>query len=444
MKPLELRGLTPYGNLLHFLYDPAGFSAKVSATGDVVRVRLGADVPLFVRDPATIEQILVTKNRSFIKDRMTRDLAAVLGNGILVSDGEFWRRQRRLAQPAFHRERIAAYADEMVTAARGAVATWREGQAVDLYAEMMRLTREIVGATLFRGDAAREAEDVAGCLEVLMHRFSDWRFTMFPGLARLPLAVNRRHAAARDRLFARIDGIVAERRRSGEDHGDLLSMLMRARDEDDTGMTDAQLRDEVLILFVAGHETTALALSWAFVLLSGRPDAWAALTAEVDAVLGDRPATVDDLRRLVYTERVVLETMRLYPPAWSIGREAIEDVDLGDGLVVRRGEQVWILQLASHRDERHFPRPLAFEPERWENDLLRRLPRYAYFPFGGGPRLCIGNNFAMMEAVLVLATIAQRWRPAIAARDVPRPQFTITLRPGGPLRATMHGRGGAS
>jgi cytochrome P450 len=434
-----LRGPTRLGNLLHLMLDPAAFLDRVAGAGELVRVRVGGEMVLVLRDPARIEQVLVTKNRSFVKDRTTHALADVIGNGILVSEGEFWRRQRRMAQPAFHRDRIAAYAARMVAAARELADGWRDGQAVDLHAEMMTVTRQIVGATLFTGAVAQAAADVADALEVLMDRFSDWRFAAFPWLARAPLPGNRRFAAAQARMFAVVDEIVAERRRSGEDRGDLLSMLMDARDEDGAPMSDAQLRDEVLILFTAGHETTALALSWAFVLLSRRPGTWDRLTAEVDAVLGGREATAEDAPRLAYAERVILETMRLYPPAWSIGREAIEDVDL-DGVAVKKGEQVWIIQWSSHRDPRFFPRPLAFEPERWEGGLLRTLPRFAYFPFGGGPRLCIGNNFAMLEAVLVLATLAQRWRPEIRPRDVPPPQFSITLRPKGPLPATLRAR----
>ena len=434
-----LRGLTRYGNLLHLAIDPSGFIERAFARADVVRARVGGDWPVLVRQPELIEQVLVTRNRSFMKDRITRSLGDLVGNGLLVSEGEFWRRQRRLAQPAFHRERIAGYAAGMVEAARRSMAGWREGQ-VDLHALLMLLTRDVVATTLFPGSAAREADEVGESLETLMARFADWRFAVFPGLARLPLADNRRYAAARARMHGVVDRIIAERRRLGSpDHGDLLGMLMAARDEDGTQMSDEQLRAEVLILFVAGHETTALALSWACVLLSQRPGTWELLAREVAAVLGGRAATAEDAPRLVYTERVILEAMRLYPPAWSIGREALEDVEL-DGLSLERGAQVWIVQWASHRDPRYFPRPHSFMPERWEGDLLRRLPRFAYFPFGGGPRLCIGNSFAMLEAVLVLATLVQRWRVEVAPRDVPAPQFSITLRPDGPLRATLRAR----
>lgn len=435
----ELRGWTPIGNLLHLAFAPEHFWRSVAGLGDMVRLRVPGGPAVFLNHPDLIEEVLVRKNRSFHKDRMTSDLSQWFGHGLLVSEGEFWRRQRRMAQPAFHRERIARHAEQMVAAATRMTSTWREGQVIDLHVAMMDLAREVVATTLFSSEVGRAAEDLAETLEALMARHVDWRYLLVPALGRLPLASNRRFEAARAQLFALVDGIIAERRRGGEDRGDLLSMLLAARDEDDAAMSDEQLRDEVLILFVAGHETTALVLSWTFVLLSQHPEAWARLGAEVDAVLAGRPAGAADLAALRYTESVVLESMRLYPPAWSIGREAIEDVEIG-GVTLPRGTQLWIAQYASHRDGRFFPRPLTFDPGRWADDLLRKLPRCAYFPFGGGPRLCIGNNFAMMEAVLLLATIAQRWRPQVAPADTPRPQFSITLRPRGGVRATLHRR----
>lgn len=435
----ELRGWTSIGNLLHIMLAPDHFWRRAASLGDMVRLRVPPDSAVLLNHPDLIEEVLVRKNRSFRKDRMTRDLSQVFGNGLLVSEGEFWRRQRRMAQPAFHRERIARYAEQMVAAATHMVGAWREGQVLDLHAAMMDLAREVVSTTLFSSQVGRAAAEVGDALEVLSARYSDLRYALAPAFARLPLAANRRFDAARASLFGLVDGIIAERRRSGEDRGDLLSMLLAARDEDGAAMSDTQLRDEVLILYLAGHETTALVMSWTFVLLSQHPAVWTRLAAEVDAVLAGRPATVADLPALRYTESVVLESMRLYPPAWSIGREAIEDVEVG-GVPLPTGTQIWIMQYVSHRDPRFFPRPLAFEPGRWADDLQRKLPRCAYFPFGGGPRLCIGNNFAMMEAVLLLATITQNWRPLVAARDVPRPQFSITLRPRGGVRATLHRR----
>lgn len=434
------RRLRAAANLLHFMLRPQSFIARASHGAKIRQLDLPGSPPFVVSDPELIDDVLVGRSKLFIKDKITRDLALVTGNGLLVSDGDFWRRQRRLAQPAFHRERIAAYASVMVDHAERLGATWREGQVLDIHAAMMRLTLDIVAATLFSSSLDRQrADTIAESLEIIMRRFSDASLSFFPWLARLPLAKNRRYEAAKARLDAAIRGIIAARRDSGRDEGDLLSMLLRARDDEGGQMTDEQLRDEALILFVAGHETTALALSWTWMLLSQHPAAWDRLTAELDRVLEGRAPTLDDVPALRFTECVVYESLRLYPPAWSIGREALVDLELG-GLAIPRGAQLWIFQWAVHRDPHNFPRPEAFEPERWEGDLARRLPRSAYFPFGGGPRLCIGNNFALLELVLVLATLARRWRPAVAAADRPRPQFSITLRPTGGMRATLQRR----
>lgn len=418
--------------------DPGRFFLACAHKGGLVKVRMPTADPYVVTDPALIEEVLVTRNRSFKKDRMTRDLRHVVGDGLLVSDGEFWRRQRRLAQPAFHRERIQAYGEAMVAAARRRAQSWREGQVRDIHADMMNTTLEIVSATLFSSEVGqRAAPEVEAALTEILARFSDWRYTLIPRFDRLPLAQNRRYDAAVARLDALVYQIIAERRASGERADDLLDMLMHARGEDGAAMSDRQLHDEVLILYLAGHETTALALSWAWLLLSRNPSAWERLGAELDAVLGDRDPTVADVPALPYCDAVIRESMRLYPPAYSVGREALEDVELG-GFRIPAGSQIWILQWAVHRDPRWFPDPERFAPERWEEDLLRKLPRYAYFPFGGGPRLCIGNNFAMLEAVLVLATLARRFRPEV--HRAPGLQFSITLRPRGGMHATITGR----
>lgn len=432
--PRRVRGPV---NMLRFWVAPEATIRRWAEGPAIQRVELPGFSPFIVNDPALVDEVLVEQNRHFIKDRTTRALAELVGHGLLVSDGEFWRRQRRLAQPAFHRERIAAYAATMVEHAERLAATWRAGETIDLHAAMMRLTLDIVAATLFSsGVDAAAADAIAESLDTIMRRFADPTYALLPSLARLPLPGNRAFTAARARIDATIRGLIAARRASGQDHGDLLSMLLRARDEGGGQMTDEQLRDEALILFVAGHETTALALSWTWMLLSQHPAAWARLGEELAEVLGGRAPTLGDVPRLKYTEQVILESMRLYPPAWSIGREAIVDVELG-GTRIPRGGQLWIFQWALHRHPRHFPRPEAFAPERWAGDLQRRLPRGVYLPFGGGPRLCIGNNFAMMELVLVLATLARRWRPHVRAQDRPRPQFSVTLRPAGGMRATL-------
>ncbi|PCC69631.1 Cytochrome P450 [Nannocystis exedens] len=437
--PLPRRLQGP-GNMLHLAFRPEQFIARQTAVAPIHQVVMPWFSPYLVSDPELIDEVLVGRSKLFIKDRFTRELSLVTGNGLLVSDGDFWRRQRRLAQPAFHRERIAAYGAVMVEHAERLASTWREGQVLDIHAAMMRLTLDIVADTLFSTGVDRAiADTIGGALDVIMERFSDYTYAFLPWLARVPLPKNRRFHEARGRIDGAIRGIIAARRASGRDEGDLLSMLLRARDDEGGQMTDEQLRDEAFILFVAGHETTALALSWTWMLLSQHPAAWDKLRAELDHVLGDRAPTLADVPALRYTDWVAHESMRLYPPAWSIGREALEDLELG-GVAVPRGAQLWMFQWAAHRDPRYFPRPDSFEPERWDADLARRIPRFAYFPFGGGPRLCIGNNFAMLELVLVLATLARRWRPFVRAADRPRPQFSITLRPAGGMRATLQRR----
>lgn len=434
------RSLRPWTNIARFWLTPEAFIRDVTREPGVRQIPLPRSSPYVVSDPALIDEVLVGRSKLFIKDAMTRALSAIVGDGLLVSDGEHWRRQRRLAQPAFHRERIAAYGATMVEHAERLSARWRDGEAIDIHAAMMRLTLDIVAATLFASGVDQAAADaIAGSINEIMARFANPAHSFFPWLGRLPLPVNRRYVAAQANIDAVIRGIIADKRRTGRDEGDLLSMLLHARDVDGGQMSDKDLRDEALILFVAGHETTALALSWTWMLLSQHPAAWARLVAELDEVLGDRAPTMDDVPRLKYTEWVILESMRLYPPAWSIGREATVDVELGGVTIPRRG-QLWLFQWATHRDPRYFPRPDEFEPERWDGDLQRRLPRCAYFPFGGGPRLCIGINFAMLEAVLVLAALARRWRPFVRAEDRPRPQFSITLRPASGMRATLQRR----
>ncbi|MBL8972607.1 MAG: cytochrome P450 [Myxococcales bacterium] len=394
----ELRGLTRYGNLLRFMADPDAFVGRCAALGDMVRLRMPGDSPVLLRHPALIEQVLVTKNRSFIKDRLTHGLREVIGDGLLVSEGELWRRQRRMAQPAFHRERILRHADAVVAAGQRATATWREGQVIDVHAAMMDLAREVVATTLLSSEVGRAAEDLGAALEVLMGRYSDWRYAVLPGLAKLRvLPQNRRFAEARARLTALVDGIIAERRRSGVDRGDLLSQLLAARDVDGTQMSDTQLRDEVAILFMAGHETTALALSWAFVLLGRRPGAWARLGAELDAVLGDRPASAADLGRLPYTEAVILETMRLYPPAWSIGREATEPVEIG-GVTLATGTQVWMFQW-------------DIQTSSWSSFLLLR-------PLAGGDFPCLAGFGVALSSEFLYDSHTRGVSPSAPGRGV--------------------------
>ena len=411
--------------------------------GDFVPARFGLRRAVFVNHPDYIEQVLVTHSGKFIKSLALRRSRRLLGNGLLTSEGDFWRRQRRLAQPAFHRQRISAYAETMVDSTEQLLTEWRDQQTLDVHAEMMRLTLDIVCKTLFGTDIGPIAAEVGEAMtvgqETFLRRVTTWRFFL-PDT--FPLPENLPFIRAANRLDEIIYDIIAQRRAQrakGEDRPDLLSMLLAAQDEDGSGMTDKQLRDECMTLFLAGHETTALALSWAWYLLSQNPAAEAALHAELDTVLSGRAPTMADLPKLPFCEAVVNEAMRLYPPAYVMGREATEDLRLGQ-YDVPKGMLVLFSQWVMHRDARFYDDPTVFRPERWLDGLQKRLPRFAYFPFGGGPRLCIGNQFAMMEAVLLLATIAQRYRLRLEPGFEVTPWTGITLRPKNGVRVSLEGR----
>jgi cytochrome P450 len=437
------RGLPLIGDPLLYLRDPLGYLLRARQRhGVMVRLPLGTVKPIFINHPALIEQVLITDAKHYRKDMFLRRLAQeVVGQGLLTSEGDFWRRQRRLSQPAFHRERIAHYGAMMVECTEQALADFRPGQVRELHEDLMSLTMQIVARTLFSAEVGQMSRDVGRAIAVIMDRYADGLFMLFPATARLPLPMNRRFARAMARLDELIYGVIRARRKPDPRNGeardsDLLSMLLEARDEDGSGMTDQQLRDEIITLFIAGHETTALTLSYSFVLLSQNPRAAERLHQELGAVLGGRLPTAQDVPALRYTEAVVLESLRLYPPAWTLGREVMVDLQIG-GTPIRAGDLVAMSPFVMHRDPAYFPDPEAFLPERWEDGLQKRLPRFAYFPFGGGPRLCIGNAFAMMEATLVLATIARRFRLQVQLDRPPRLLPSITLRPGEPIRARV-------
>ncbi len=429
------------GNLPEFRRDRLQFFTHCArAHGDLVSVRIAHRRVYLVFHPDLIEDVLVTHNQNYIKHFALRMNPLVLGNGLLTSEGDFWLKQRRLIQPVFNRSRIASYAPAMTQAAQRVVADWQDGQPRDMLAEMMRLTLMIAARTLFGAEVGKETRQVVEALDFLQDNFLR-RFNSFLSAPLwLPTPTNLRLRRAVRQLDDTLYGFIRQRRQDNPDQGDLLSLLLQARDEDGGRMTDRQLRDEAMTLFLAGHETTALALSWTWYLLAQNPNAEAKLFAEIDDVLQGREPTAADVPRLKYTESVILESMRLYPPAYLVGREATVDCELG-GYAIPRGMTLMMPEWVVQRDPRFFPEPEQFRPERWQEEPIKQMPKFAYFPFGGGPRLCIGNTFAMMEMALVLAVIAQRCHFRIQPGAVVTPLPTFTLRPLNGIPAIIAKRG---
>ena len=414
------------------------FTGLMREYGDLVSLRVLNFRILLLNHPDHIEDVLVNHPRKFIRGRVLLANKRVFGRGLLTSDGDFWLRQRRLAQPAFHRARIADYASTMVEYTERLLHEWQDGEERDIHAEMMRLTLQIVGKTLFDADVERDAQDIGKSMELLLELSANFRRTIFiPHW--VPTPTNFRLERAIRQIEKVLYRMIAEKRASGRDSGDLLSMLLAAQDEDGSRMTDQQLRDEAITLFLAGHETTANTLSWTWWLLAQNPAVEAKLHAELRTVLAGRAPSLDDLPKLVYTSHIITESMRLYPPAWGTARTAIEDHEIA-GYAIPKGSGVSFAQWSVHRDARWYDAPDEFRPERWEGDLLKRNPKFAYFPFGGGPRQCIGNTFALMETALTLATIAQQYRFRLVPGHPVVPLASITLRPRYGIRVVMEAR----
>jgi cytochrome P450 len=420
----------PGGQLVAMTRDPLSFMMKLASNyGEIAHFKLGPQDTVLINRPDYINDILVAHDWNFLKGRGLKRARRVLGRGLLTSEGNFHRRQLRLAQPAFHKQRIAGYASVMVEYAARTRERWQDGETLDVAQEMMRLTLAIVAKTLFDADVEAEAVQIGGALTEILKMFETFSSPLTDILDKLPTAANRRIARARERLDETIYRIIDERRGSGEDRGDLLSMLLMAQDEEGSGgMSDDQLRDELMTLFLAGHETTANALAWTWYLLSQNPEVEALLHAELSDVLGDRLPSMDDLPRLQYTERVLTESMRCYPPVWIMGRRSIGSYKVGE-YTIPAGSIVLISQYVMHHNERYYPEPFKFDPERWTPEATAARPKYSYFPFGGGPRLCVGEQFAWAEGILIVATMAQRWKMHYVGKQPVEMQPLITLRP---------------
>lgn len=426
------------GNLPEFGSDLLGFVTSCARDyGDVVKIHLGGYTAYLLNHPDALEYVLLTHYQNFVKHSFFwRHVTAIFGEGLLTSEGRAWLARRKLMAPAFHTSRIQAYGEDMVRFAELMLETWEEGEVRNVHTDMMALTMRIVGKTLFDSDLTGKEADVGHAFDDVVDEIARrFRRPFFiPDF--VPIPGNLRYTRGVRRLNALIYELIEEHRTSGGDRGDLLSMLMSARDEEGNGLTDRELRDESVTLFLAGHETTAIALSWTWHLLSTHPEVEEALLEELSRVLSGRLPKTEDLPRLRYTEMVVKESMRLYPPAYGFGREAVEDCEIG-GYFVPAGTTLLMLPWVIHRDPRFYDDPEAFRPERWATERAANLPRFAYVPFGGGPRICIGNQFAMMEAMLILATVAARFRlERLSEREV-EPFTSITLRPDGGVWARL-------
>ncbi len=429
-KPRGPRNLPLLGSLPSFRARPIEFLCETAKKyGDLPYFRLGSYHAYLVNHPDFVRDILVTNQSNFTKSRALQRARILFGQGLLTSEGQFHLRQRRLVQPAFHRDRLAGYAVVMSDCAVRVRERWQSGSTLEISDEMMRLTLAVVGKTLFSADVESEAPEIGQALTTVLKMFRMLMMPFSEYLEKLPLPSIRRFEKARDRLDQTIYGLIRERRKSGEDTGDLLSMLLLAQDEeaDGSGMTDTQVRDEALTLFLAGHETTANALTWTWYLLSQNPECEARLHQEIDSVLEGRVPQMSDLPQLRYTEMVFAEAMRLYPPAWAIGRMSKEPFELG-GVQIGARSICILSPYVMQRDPRWFPVPECFDPERFTPEARDARPKFSYFPFGGGARVCIGERFAWMEGVLILATLAQKWKLRLAEGQRVEPLPLITLR----------------
>lgn len=437
----------PSGSLLagsahEFKQDSLGFFEELQREfGNVVPFRVFTFPCLFLNEPDLINELLVSNQANFTKDAALRNNRVFFGNGLLSSEGDLWKRQRRLASPAFSPRRLEPYGQVMVDFTRETLNHWRDGSTVDIEHEMMNLTLRIASKTLFDLDmeqdnkAFEEALTRAG--KLLGDRMNNAFLLILPESIPFPTNVHMKEAVKE--IDNVIYDLIKKRRNGAEERSDLLSLLVASRDEDGTSMNEKQIRDEVFTLFFAGHETTALTLTWTLYLLAQNPDVERQLLEEIKQVLSGNSPTVKDYPRLKFTEKVIKESMRLRPPVWALGREAARDCTLGN-YPIKKGTSVMVSQWVMHRDERYFADPLQFKPERWTVEFAESIPKFAYFPFGGGPRICIGNSFAMLEAVLILAAIVQRFELKTASDLQVKMDPAVTLKPVGGIQMTLHQR----
>ena len=442
--PPRLRSHGLLGSASEMQHDPLKFLRETRQYGDVVRMRFVFSDAYLIYHPDSIKHVLQENNRNYNKDIFTYKMfRPFLGQGLLINDGESWLHQRRLMQPAFHRKRITAYSTVMTDNTTKLIEHWQiyvqQNSSLDIAEEMMSLTLQIVGKTLFSLDLSDKSNTIGEAVTTLLKLLGNYVYAPFPPIS-IPTARNRRLLAANRTLEQVIYRIIAERRAQNVDTGDLLSMLLLARDEETgQGMNDRQIRDELMTMLLAGHETTANTLAWTWYLLSQHPEVEQRLYTEVDEVLGGALPTVEHLSELKYTNMVLEEALRLYPPASIFGRKAIADDELG-GYPIPANSMILVSPYAVQHHPDYWPDPERFDPERFTPEHTAERPHYAYFPFSSGPRMCIGSSFAMMEAQLILATIVQRYRLRLVPGHPVEPQMLVTLRPKYGLPMTLHRR----
>jgi cytochrome P450 len=439
------------GNYNAYRRDPLAFYLRLGRCGDICQYRMLGFPSVFINTPALIQSLLVEHAADYDKGLIQRAIfRPLVGNGLVNSEGALHARQRKLLAPAFQPRHLAAYADSMVVHAERWQARWADGDRLDVHAQMMALTMQVVSDVLLGADVSARAAEISAAINGMMPGGERTSTTVLSALLPrvLPTPTNRRLGRAVRAINAIVDEIIAAHQAAGTaeepgpERGDVLTMLLQARDDEGRPMSAQQVRDEVLTFFLAGHETTALALTWSFYLLAQHAEVTARLHAELDSVLDGRPPAGADLSRLPYTLQVLKEALRLYPPSSAIVRVAVRDTVLGEGYPIRKNTAVTFSQYVLHRRPDSFPDPEHFDPERFRPENEQRLPRYAYLPFGAGHRICIGNHFALMEGHLLLATIAQRLHFALAMSAPIRPTLPLTLRPIRPVMVMVTRRTG--
>ena len=435
------KGVPIFGVLFDYNQDPTGFSLRCAQEfGEISLLPFGPLNVYLLSNPKHVSEVLSSQSHRFVKGVSIQSLKSSLGEGLLTSEGDFWKRQRRLTQPAFHRERIFEYGSIMTDAVKTMICRWRNGEVRDIHSDMMHLTLLIVAEALFSADiAAGKTAVIESALEAILVHFSNQLNTFFLLPEWMPTPDNIQFWQKLQQMDEVIYDIIQQRRKSTAVTSDLLTMLLQSEDEDGAQMSDREIRDEVVTLMMAGHETTALALTWTWMLLAQHPEVEEKLHEEIQVVLQGRSPTADDVTHLKYATWIIKESMRLYPPAWGTSRQVIEMVQLGD-YTLEPGDTVFLNQWVMHRDPRFFERPEQFNPERWDDGFEQRLPRGVYFPFGDGPRSCIGKGFAMMEAVLILVAIAQEFRLTLEPQHLIELQPSVTLRPKNGMKMSLQKR----